>query len=71
EASDKCLQKCITSPGTALTGGEKQCLQRCMERYIETWETVQRTLMQRLQSEMGSNSSSSMLGTDFNTTSFS
>lgn len=48
---DKCTTKCITNPGTSLTNGEKQCLQRCMGRFLESWNVVSTTLQKRLAEE--------------------
>ncbi|CAJ0577548.1 unnamed protein product, partial [Mesorhabditis spiculigera] len=52
ELSEKCTIKCITAPGTSLTGGDKQCLQRCMDRFMDTWNLVSQTLQKRLQEEL-------------------
>ncbi|CAJ0944462.1 unnamed protein product, partial [Mesorhabditis belari] len=52
ELSEKCTQKCITAPGSSLSGGDKQCLQRCMDRFMDTWNLVSTTLQKRLQEEM-------------------
>uniref|UniRef100_A0A914LKQ0 Mitochondrial import inner membrane translocase subunit n=3 Tax=Meloidogyne TaxID=189290 RepID=A0A914LKQ0_MELIC len=43
EVADKCTRKCITAPGTSLSNGEKQCLQRCMDRFIESHNLVSKT----------------------------
>ncbi|KAK0425766.1 hypothetical protein QR680_009372 [Steinernema hermaphroditum] len=51
DLSDKCTTKCITSPGSSLTGSDQQCLQRCMDRFMDTWNLVSNTLQQRLQQE--------------------
>uniref|UniRef100_A0A1I7WY73 Mitochondrial import inner membrane translocase subunit n=1 Tax=Heterorhabditis bacteriophora TaxID=37862 RepID=A0A1I7WY73_HETBA len=52
DLSEKCTQKCITSPGSSLSSSEKQCLQRCMDRFIESWNLVSQSLQKRLQDEM-------------------
>ncbi|CAI5438760.1 unnamed protein product [Caenorhabditis angaria] len=52
DISEKCTNKCITSPGNALSSNEKQCLQRCMDRFMESWNLVSQTLQKRLQEEM-------------------
>jgi len=49
DLTDKCITKCVPSPGTSLTGSEKQCLQRCMDRFVESWNTVSATLQKRIQ----------------------
>ncbi|KAI6225397.1 Mitochondrial import inner membrane translocase subunit [Aphelenchoides fujianensis] len=52
DLSDKCITKCIPSPGASLGGSEKQCLQRCMDRFVESWNLVSSTLQKRLQQEL-------------------
>ena len=32
---DKCFEKCITKPSSALSSSEQQCLARCADRYAE------------------------------------
>ncbi|CAL5327959.1 unnamed protein product [Camellia sinensis] len=31
----KCFEKCITKPGSSLSGSESSCTSRCVDRYIE------------------------------------
>uniref|UniRef100_A0A915EL42 Tim10-like domain-containing protein n=1 Tax=Ditylenchus dipsaci TaxID=166011 RepID=A0A915EL42_9BILA len=57
--TEKCTVKCVSNPGSVLSGSEKQCLQRCMDRFIESWDLVTKTLHGRLQQEMANSSSSS------------
>ncbi|KAM0823341.1 hypothetical protein ACQ4PT_070931 [Festuca glaucescens] len=40
----KCFAKCVTKPGTSLTGSESSCISRCVERYIEATGIVSRAL---------------------------
>ncbi|XP_075508696.1 LOW QUALITY PROTEIN: mitochondrial import inner membrane translocase subunit TIM13-like [Primulina tabacum] len=40
----KCFDKCITKPGSSLSGGEDSCISRCVERYIEATGIVGRAL---------------------------
>ncbi|KAG7017060.1 Mitochondrial import inner membrane translocase subunit TIM13, partial [Cucurbita argyrosperma subsp. argyrosperma] len=40
----KCFDKCITKPGSSLSGSESSCISRCMERYIEATGIVSRAL---------------------------
>jgi import inner membrane translocase subunit TIM13 len=40
DLSDKCISKCIPTPGSTLSGSEKQCLQRCMNLYVDSWNLV-------------------------------
>ncbi|GJW02307.1 mitochondrial import inner membrane translocase subunit TIM13 [Tanacetum coccineum] len=35
DSKGKCFDKCITKPGSSLSGGESSCISRCMDRYIE------------------------------------
>ncbi|KAK6106645.1 Uncharacterized protein BM_BM13897 [Brugia malayi] len=52
DLSERCLTKCITSPGSALSNTERQCLQRCMDRFMETYNLVSQTLQKRVQEEI-------------------
>ncbi|KAG8382579.1 hypothetical protein BUALT_Bualt05G0092300 [Buddleja alternifolia] len=40
----KCFDKCITKPGSSLSGGESSCISRCVERYIEATGIIGRAL---------------------------
>ncbi|KAL3834886.1 hypothetical protein ACJIZ3_009622 [Penstemon smallii] len=40
----KCFDKCITKPGSSLSGGEASCISRCVERYIEATGIISRSL---------------------------
>lgn len=46
EAADRCLQGCISKPGSKLLKDEKECLQKCMGPYNKSCQ-----LLQHLQSE--------------------
>uniref|UniRef100_A0A158R417 Mitochondrial import inner membrane translocase subunit n=1 Tax=Syphacia muris TaxID=451379 RepID=A0A158R417_9BILA len=59
DLSEKCTHKCITSPGSALSNGEKQCLQRCMDRFMDSWNLISQTLQKRLQDELTAGSAGS------------
>ncbi|MFH4981821.1 hypothetical protein AB6A40_008530 [Gnathostoma spinigerum] len=59
DLSEKCTQKCITSPGSSLSNGEKQCLTRCMDRFMDSWNLVSQVLQKRLQDELNASSLSS------------
>ncbi|VDK64313.1 unnamed protein product [Anisakis simplex] len=67
DLSEKCTLKCIRTPGSTLSNGEKQCLQRyywslfscvfqnvcrCMDRFMDSWNLVSQTLQKRLQDEL-------------------
>ncbi|KAI3693688.1 hypothetical protein L1987_76637 [Smallanthus sonchifolius] len=36
--------KCITKPGSSLSGGESSCISRCVDRYIEATGIISRSL---------------------------
>ncbi|PPS08638.1 hypothetical protein GOBAR_AA12034 [Gossypium barbadense] len=40
----KCFEKCISKPGTSLSGSESSCISRCVDRYIEATGIVGRAL---------------------------
>ncbi|KAL4570657.1 hypothetical protein LXL04_026317 [Taraxacum kok-saghyz] len=40
----KCFDKCITKPGSSLSGGEGSCISRCVDRYIEATGIISRAL---------------------------
>lgn len=42
--ADKCFAKCITKPGSSLTGGESACLAKCMDRFLEARTLVVKAL---------------------------
>ncbi|KJH53228.1 Tim10/DDP family zinc finger [Dictyocaulus viviparus] len=54
DLSEKCTQKCISSPGSSLSKSDRQCLQRCMDRFMDSWNLVSQTLQRRLQEELAS-----------------
>ncbi|KAG6790736.1 hypothetical protein POTOM_006901 [Populus tomentosa] len=41
---DKCFAKCITKPGSSLSGSESSCISRCVERYIEATGIISKAL---------------------------
>ncbi|KAG6755538.1 hypothetical protein POTOM_041369 [Populus tomentosa] len=41
---EKCFEKCITRPGSSLSGSESSCTSRCVERYIEATGIISRAL---------------------------
>jgi len=49
--SDKCFLKCVTKPGTSLDNSEQKCVAMCMDRYMDAWNLVSRTYIQRIQRE--------------------
>ncbi|XP_068650949.1 mitochondrial import inner membrane translocase subunit Tim13-like [Aristolochia californica] len=40
----KCFDKCITKPGSSLSGSESSCISRCVDRYIEATGIISRAL---------------------------
>ncbi|TVU28022.1 hypothetical protein EJB05_19529, partial [Eragrostis curvula] len=40
----KCFEKCVTKPGSSLSGSESSCISRCVDRYIEATGIVSRAL---------------------------
>ncbi|KAL6501537.1 protein translocase subunit [Orobanche gracilis] len=40
----KCFDKCITKPGSSLSGSEASCISRCVDRYIEATGMIARVL---------------------------
>ncbi|KAI3453290.1 hypothetical protein Pfo_009953 [Paulownia fortunei] len=40
----KCFEKCITKPGSSLSGSESSCISRCIDRYIEATGIVGKAL---------------------------
>ncbi|KAF5956940.1 hypothetical protein HYC85_004165 [Camellia sinensis] len=40
----KCFEKCITKPGSSLSGSESSCTSRCVDRYIEATGIISRAL---------------------------
>ncbi|CAD5112611.1 DgyrCDS1824 [Dimorphilus gyrociliatus] len=49
--SDKCFKKCVTSPGTSLGNSEQKCIAMCVDRYLDSWNVVSKSYVQRLQKE--------------------
>ncbi|KAF9115701.1 hypothetical protein BGZ80_005554 [Entomortierella chlamydospora] len=49
--NEKCFAKCVPKPGPKLSGGEQDCLSKCMDRYMEAWNIVSRTYINRVQRE--------------------
>ncbi|KAI0805934.1 Tim10/DDP family zinc finger-domain-containing protein [Irpex lacteus] len=51
KANEKCFLKCVTKPGTSLSGSEETCLSRCLTRYLEAFDIVSKTYVARLSRE--------------------
>ncbi|KAG8908333.1 protein translocase subunit [Tulasnella sp. 403] len=46
-----CFEKCVTKPSGSLSSSEETCLSRCMERYMEAFNIVSKTYVDRLAKE--------------------
>ncbi|KAJ3060803.1 hypothetical protein HDU98_003235, partial [Podochytrium sp. JEL0797] len=47
----KCFLKCVTKPGTSLSGSEESCLAKCSTMYIESWNLASGTYLKRVQKD--------------------
>ncbi|KAK0646559.1 Tim10/DDP family zinc finger-domain-containing protein [Cercophora newfieldiana] len=54
-ANEHCFDKCVPKPGSSMSSSETTCASLCMEKYINAWNKVNQTLLQRLQQEQGTN----------------
>lgn len=51
KVNEACFNHCVPTPGSSLSSGEQKCLSACMEKYLDGWNTVQRTYVARAQRE--------------------
>lgn len=51
KTNEKCYAKCITKPGTSLSGSEQTCLENCLQRYMEAFNVVSKTYISRISRE--------------------
>lgn len=49
--TDKCFKLCINKPGSSLDNSDQKCVAMCMDRYMDAWNLVSRTYVERLQKE--------------------
>ncbi|RHZ88485.1 hypothetical protein Glove_22g228 [Diversispora epigaea] len=49
--NEKCFSKCISKPGYRLENSEQTCIAKCMDRYMEAWNIVSRSYINRVQRE--------------------
>eukprot|EP01134_Creolimax_fragrantissima_P003873 CFRG3873T1 len=49
--TDKCFNKCITKPGSDLSGSDRACLAKCMDRYLESWNVISKAYATRVQKD--------------------
>ncbi|KAK8194678.1 Tim10/DDP family zinc finger-domain-containing protein [Phyllosticta capitalensis] len=47
--NEHCFERCIPTPGSSMSSGEKQCFSACLEKYMNAWNVVSRQYVQRLQ----------------------
>ncbi|KIO21150.1 hypothetical protein M407DRAFT_245565 [Tulasnella calospora MUT 4182] len=57
--TETCYAKCITKPSTSLGSSDETCLGRCMERYMEAFNVVSKTYVDRMARERESARASS------------
>jgi len=51
KTNEKCFLKCVTEPSTSLSSSEEKCLSLCLERYMEAFNIVSRTYINRISKE--------------------
>ncbi|KAI4212129.1 MAG: hypothetical protein LQ351_005159 [Letrouitia transgressa] len=49
KVNSHCFDKCVPSPGSSLSRKEEGCFTQCMEKYMDTWNTVSRQYIARVQ----------------------
>jgi len=49
--SDKCFTKCVAKPSNKLDRNEENCISNCVDRFVESWNVVSQTLLQRAKAE--------------------
>lgn len=47
--TENCFEKCILTPGSALSSTEQACTKQCMDKYMAAWNTVSRAYISRIQ----------------------
>ena len=52
--TEKCFQKCISTPGSSLSSSEQRCVTQCTERFFDSWNTISRSFMQSRQQLLNS-----------------
>ncbi|KAH8724263.1 Tim10/DDP family zinc finger-domain-containing protein [Phaeosphaeriaceae sp. PMI808] len=58
--NEHCFERCIPKPGTSLSKGEETCFTSCMEKYMNSWNTVSKQYVARIQKESASGSGLAM-----------
>lgn len=49
--NNQCYDKCILKPSTSLSSSEEGCLSNCMQRYMEAFNIISTTYVQRMSKE--------------------
>ncbi|KAH9933671.1 Tim10/DDP family zinc finger-domain-containing protein [Epithele typhae] len=52
--TEKCDTKCVTKPGSSLSGSEQKCISQCMERYLEAFDIVSKAYVAKIREEKSS-----------------
>lgn len=48
---ENCFTKCVPTPGTSLSSGEKTCVTTCTEKYLQAWNQVNAAFIDRIRKE--------------------
>lgn len=46
--TENCFEKCIFVPGPQMTSVEKQCIDDCASKFMESWNVISGTYIQRI-----------------------
>ncbi|GAA5876870.1 hypothetical protein JCM1840_002686 [Sporobolomyces johnsonii] len=49
--NEKCFARCITKPAATLSPNDEACLMRCTDRFLEAFNLISATYVQRVQKE--------------------
>ncbi|KAL6716984.1 protein translocase subunit [Lecanora helva] len=49
-----CFEKCIPAPGSSLSKKDESCISMCMDKYMQTWNTVSRQYISRIEQKVQS-----------------
>ncbi|CAH7674800.1 Tim10/DDP family zinc finger-domain-containing protein [Phakopsora pachyrhizi] len=49
--NEKCYARCITSPSNSISSREQKLISNCMDRYLEAYNIVSRTYVDRITKE--------------------
>ncbi|BGP27607.1 mitochondrial import inner membrane translocase subunit TIM13 [Rhodotorula toruloides] len=59
--NEKCFKACITKPSDTLTPNDQACLMRCSDRFLEAFNIISQTYVQRLAREREAASGANLL----------